>query len=305
MIPARRLVLFPALLFGVAAAAAQQPAARSKAWPIPDDCTILRDQAYGTHERNKLDLYVPKSDKPLPLMIWIHGGGWEAGSKAGWNPAWDLLRHGYALASINYRLSSQALFPAQIEDCQAAVRWLRSHAKEHNLDPDHFGAWGLSAGGHLVALLGTIDDKSFPAPEGAKPCSCGVQCVCDWFGPTDFLNWGTVTADNPLANRPSAVSRLFGGTVPEKKELARQASPVTYVCKKSVPFLIYHGDKDPLVPLQQSEELNDALKKAGVDSTLHVIKDNGHGGPGFTAPEVVKEEEQFFDKYLKAKTASH
>jgi acetyl esterase/lipase len=270
---------------------------------VPDGAKVERDLEYGPHGvGNRLDLYLPeKADEPRPLVIWVHGGGWEGGSKNGGGPSLDLLRKGYAVASINYRLSKDAVFPAQIEDCQAAVRWLRSHAKEYNLDPDHFGAWGMSAGGHLVALLGTSDDATFPVRVAGQQCSCGVQAVCDWFGPADFLHWGTLTVDNPLAQRPSAISRLFGGTVPEKQDLARKASPVTHVSKTSAPFLILHGDKDPIVPLQQSEELNELLKKAGVDSTLHVIKGNGHGGAGFMAAEVLQEEEAFFGKYLKAK----
>ena len=231
-------------------APAQQPVRKPR---IPEDCTVDKDLAYGPHERNKLDLYIPKHDGPLPLVIWVHGGGWEAGSKNGAGPSLDLLGKGYAVAAINYRLSKQAVFPAQIDDCREAVRWLRAHAKERGLDPDHFGAWGASAGGHLVALLGTADESAF-ADAGPKKFSCGVQAVCDWFGPTDFLHWGTITVNNPLARRPSAISRLFGGTVPEKQTLAKKASPVCYVGKTSAPFLIFHGDKDPLVPLQQSEE---------------------------------------------------
>jgi acetyl esterase/lipase len=307
----KRVILLPALLVAVAVAPAQQPPQQPaqesvvprflRPPPIPEECKVLKDLAYGEHERNKLDLYIPKSDAALPLIIWVHGGGWENGSKFGGGPSLDLLRKGYAVASINYRLSGHAVFPAQIEDCQAAVRWLRSHAKEYNLDPDHFGAWGASAGGHLVALLGTCDDSTFPVEKSEKNCSCGVQAVCDWFGPADFLHWGTITVDSPLANRPSQISRLFGGTVPQKLDLAKQASPVAHVSKNSAPFLIYHGDKDPVVPLQQGEALHEALKKAGVDSTLHVVKGGGHGRPGFDAPEVLQEEEAFFGKYLKAK----
>ena len=117
----------------------------------------LRDLAYvsGGHARQKLDLYLPKSDGPLPLVIWIHGGGWRQGTKGGNLPALRLARRGYAVASLDYRLSGDAKFPAQIEDCKAAVRWLRAHVKKYNLNPDRFGAWGSSAGGHLVALLGT------------------------------------------------------------------------------------------------------------------------------------------------------
>jgi acetyl esterase/lipase len=300
----KRLLIPSALLVVVAVVSAQQPAqTRARPSPIPEDCKVLKDLAYGEHERNKLDLYVPKSDTPLPLVIWVHGGGWEGGSKNGAGPSLDLLRKGYAVASINYRLSRHAVFPAQIEDCQDAVRWLRSNAKEYNLDPEHFGAWGASAGGHLVALLGTTDDAAFPTRVAGKQCSCGVQAVCDWFGPSDFLHWGKLSLENPGTPAANPITRLLGGGVVEKQDLARRASPITYVSKTSAPFLILHGEKDGLVPLQQGESLYEALKKAGVDSTLHVIKGNGHGGAGFMAPDVLQEEEAFFGKYLKPKAA--
>jgi acetyl esterase/lipase len=304
----KRLLLVSAL-FATAAAVAQDPAPPPKAElrrrpsPIPEGCKVLRDLSYGPHDRNKLDLYVPKSDAPLPLVIWVHGGGWEGGSKNGGGPSLDLLRKGYAVASINYRLSWQDRFPAQIQDCKAAVRWLRANAKEYNLDADHFGAWGASAGGHLVALLGTTPDECFLDGDGKPHCSALVQAVCDWFGPTDFLHWGSYTIDDPIARRPSAISRLLGGVVPDKMELAKKASPVCYVGKSSAPFLIAHGDKDPVVPLQQSEDLNEALKKAGVESSLRVIKGNGHGGAGFMAADLLADEDAFFAKYLKQKAA--
>src|SRR4029077_7199543 len=126
----------------------------------------------------KLDLYLPKSaDGPLPLVVWVHGGAWRAGSKEQ-TPALFLLTRGYAVASINYRLSQHARFPAQIEDCKAAIRWLRAHAEEYNLAPDHFGAWGASAGGPLVALLGTSGDvKELEGHEGPPDESSRVQAV--------------------------------------------------------------------------------------------------------------------------------
>lgn len=299
-------VLLVTVAMALTIASAQQPD-QSKAQPkaatgasrIPEGATVLKDVAYGTHERQKLDLIVPKSDKPLPLIVWVHGGGWEAGSKNGGNPAIPFLSKGYAVASINYRLSQHAIFPAQIVDCKEAIRHLRSIAKANNLDPDRFGAWGASAGGHLVALLGTTDEKSFDVGPESKKFSSGVQCVCDWFGPTDFLHWGASTVNNPGDGRPNAITRLLGGPVVEKQDLAKRASPVSYCSRTSVPFLIVHGDKDNIVPLQQSEVLNDALKKCGVDSELVVIPGNGHGGTGFSAKKLADEIERFFAKHLK------
>ncbi len=161
-----------------------------------------KDLEYGPHGvGNRLDLYLPpKADAPTPLVIWIHGGGWEAGNKDN-PPGLGLLKKGYALASINYRLSQEAKFPAQIEDCKAAIRFLRANAKKYNLDPDHFGVWGASAGGHLVALLGTTGGvKELEGDGPNKEESSAVQAVVDWFGPTDMLQM-KAQAGRPTSNR--------------------------------------------------------------------------------------------------------
>ena len=201
------------------------------------------------------------------------------------------------MASINYRLSQHAVFPAQIEDCKAAIRWLRANAAKYHLDPDHIGVWGASAGGHLVALLGTTGGvKELEGTGGNLDQSSRVQCVVDWFGPTDMATMGR-QADKP----GTPVAQLIGGPVQENQEKARKASPLTYVSKDSAPFLIMHGDKDNMVPLQQSEVLAEALKKAGVEVKLQVVKGNGHGGPGFNSPENRKLIEDFFAKHLKRK----
>src|SRR5688572_31627028 len=153
----RYRILTPLAVVGfalaVGTAAGQQP--KAKGPNLPAGTKAEKDIAYGDHERQKLDVFVPKADKPLPLVMWVHGGGWEGGSKDGGNPAVGMLYRGYAVAAINYRLSKHAVFPAQIHDVKAAVRFLRSNAKTYNLDPDRFGAAGASAGGHLVVLLGT------------------------------------------------------------------------------------------------------------------------------------------------------
>ncbi len=269
---------------------------RPKQPGLPPGVRVLRDLQYveGGHERNRLDLYLPeKAEGPLPLVVWIHGGAWWAGSKEGC-PAVPLATKGYAVASINYRLSQHALFPAQIEDCKAAIRWLRANAAKYRLDPDHIGVWGSSAGGHLVAMLGTTGNvKELEGEGGNLDQSSRVQCVVDWFGPTDMATMGK-QADNP----GTPVAKLIGGPVQEKKEMARNASPLTYVSKDSAPFLIMHGDQDNTVPLDQSEVLAKALKKAGVEVDLVIVKGNGHGGPGFNTVENRKLIEDFFAKHL-------
>src|SRR5262249_32279005 len=149
-------------------------------------------------------------------------------------PALGLLSKGYAVASINYRLSQHAVYPAQIEDCKAAVRFLRANAKKYNLDPDHFGVWGASAGGHLVALLGTTGGgKELEGDGGNKEVSSKVQAVVNWFGPTDLTKMGG-SHDNP----DSPEAKLLGGPVQENKDKAAKANPITYVAKDAAPFLI-------------------------------------------------------------------
>jgi len=264
---------------------------------LPADAQILRDLEYvaGGHVRNKLDLYLPaKADRPLPVIVWIHGGGWANGSKEGC-PAVRFVGKGYAVASINYRFSQHALFPAQIEDCKAAIRWLRANAAKYKLDSGHVGVWGPSAGGHLVALLGTTGNaKELEGHGGNRDQSSRVQCVVDWFGPTDFAKIGG-WQDKP----GSPIAMLLGGPARDRQELAAKANPITYIDKGAAPFLIMHGEEDKGVPMIQSELLDEALRKAGVESTLVRIAKNGHGGPGFTTPESWKRIEEFFDKHLK------
>lgn len=288
-----RTIATLALLFSPVVAQAQAP----KGPKLPAGVTAERDLAYGDHERNKLDLYVPKADKPLPLVIWVHGGAWEAGDKSGGNPALSLLRHGYAVASVNYRFSKHAPFPAQSADVRAAVRYLRANAKKYNLHPDQFGAWGASAGGHLVALLAVgADVKELDGKNTSHPkVSSAVQAVIDWFGPTDMA------ALSPAGARPNAVTRLLGGDSKEKADVYKLASPLTYakVGKAGAPLLILQGDKDPLVPLSQSQKLTDAYKKAGGDVELVVFPGAGHGGKEFTSAEQQAKALAFFDKNLK------
>ncbi len=261
------------------------------------DGKILRDLAYVSngHPRHKLDLYLPKNPANAPLIVWIHGGAWQQGDKER-TPAQIFVEEGYAVASINYRLSQHAVFPAQIIDCKTAIRWLRVHAKEYGYNPDRIAVWGSSAGGHLVALLGTSGDvKEFDTGENLG-VSSRVQAVVDFFGPTDFTQMSrfpsTIKHDAP----DSPESKLIGGAVPDNKAKAARANPVTYVTPDDPPFLIMHGDKDNTVPLNQSELLDAALKKAGVDVTFHVVKGAGHG---FGGPEINEKVRQFLAKHLR------
>ena len=281
-----RLLLhtFFALFITVSVASAQAK--------LPEGVTVEKDLAYGDHEREKLDLYVPKGDGPFPLALWVHGGGWTGGSKEG-NPFMHMLAKGYAVASTNYRFSQQAIFPAQIYDVKGAVRFLRANAKKYKLDPDHFGVGGASAGGHLVALLGTSGNvKELEGDVGNKGVSSRVQCVVDIFGPTDLAKL------SPATDAKSPINKLLGGSTEEKKELAALANPITHIDKDCPPFLILHGDSDKLVLLSQSEMLQEALTKAKIPSELIVVKGAGHDGKVAGGENAVKIA-AFFDKHLK------
>ncbi len=240
-----------------------------------------------------LDLYLPKDAvKPMPVVVWVHGGGWRAGSKENVGIILPMLPSGIAVASINYRLSQEAVFPAQIYDCKAAVRWVRAHAADYGLNPDKIGAGGDSAGGHLAALLGTTaGNHDLEGDEGNPGVSSQVQAVVDFYGPTNFV----VSKENPVsvnADTNSMVTGLLGGTDPEK---AKAASPLYYVTAQACPFYIVHGDHDLTVPLQHSIDLNAALQKAGVASTLYVIKGGGHG---YNDPTSTQAMVDFFRHYL-------
>jgi acetyl esterase/lipase len=266
---------------------------------------VLRDIEYvpGGHQRQKLDLYLPKVDenRPVvkdkrPLIVWVHGGAWLAGSKEGC-PAVGFVADGYAVASINYRLSQHAIFPAQIQDCKAAIRWLRANADTHGIDPNRFGVWGASAGGHLVALLGTAGDvNDFDVGPNAG-VSSRVQAVCDFFGPTDFARMSDFPGMEDHDAPDSPESKLIGGPVQENKDRVQRANPITYVTKDDPPFLIVHGDADPIVPYNQSVLLRDALDHAGVKVTLYTVQGGGHGG--FKDPQVDVLVKEFFQKHLQ------
>jgi acetyl esterase/lipase len=220
-----------------------------------------------------------------------------AGSKDGPSPALRFTANGYAVAQVGYRLSQEAKFPAQIYDCKAAVRWLRANAAKYNLDPKKFIAWGGSAGGHLVALLGTsggvaeLEGNVNDLKESSR-----VQAVVDWFGPTDFLHIGDTESDLQHNAPDSPESKLIGGPLLENKDKAAKASPITYVSKDAPPFLIMHGDHDRTVPFNQSELLYAALKKAGVDVTFVPMKGAGHG---FGGPEAIAPVQDFLKRCLK------
>lgn len=262
----------------------------------PPGTTVIKDIVYSVHDEVelKLDLYRPEMlpEETLPVVIWIHGGGWLNGSKDRC-PAAFLANHGFAVVSVGYRLTDVAQWPGQIDDCSAAVRWVRENAGEYQLNHAAVGAWGSSAGGHLAALMGTRPGKDEKA--------IMLQAVCDWFGPTDLLTMPpNVVSENRTYEQVSQSNgaKLLGTPVPDAPELAKDASALYHVSADDPPFLIVHGSEDPGVPVSQSTRFHEALRSKGVDSTLLIISGAGHGGAEFKTEEVNRQIVSFFQTYL-------
>lgn len=274
--------------------------------PVPAGVEAKLDLPYAETDnpRQKLDLYLPKlrkTEKPLPVIVFIHGGGWRGGDKAGGigNVGRYVASGEYAGVSVGYRLTNEAQWPAQIHDCKAAIRWVKAHASEYGLDASKIAVWGTSAGGHLVSMLGTSGDvKELEGTLGKHlDQDSKVTCVVNFFGPENFLT---------MVRQPSTIDRtqgkdypealLLGGPVPEREAVAKEASPVTHVSAGDAAFFTAHGTKDPLVPYAQGEEIHAALTKAGVPSILQEMTDGGHGFRSEVLDERLK---QFFDLHLR------
>lgn len=255
----------------------------------------------------RLDIYFPeqKPKEPLPLIVHIHGGGWMGGSKYPCDVR-RMTAQGYVVASVEYRFSQVAKFPAQIQDCQAAIRWLRANAQRYHINPGKVGVIGGSAGGHLSALVGVSGGKkAFAAIGGNEEQSDAVQCVCDIFGPKNFASVMVQAATDKNVknifkfNTPSdPYSELIGAKLSDKEKTSA-VSPIAYVDKNSPPFLILHGTHDDLVPYAQSEEFEAAMKKNGATVWLQKFPGAGHGGASFGKPQVILLMKNFFDKHLK------
>lgn len=259
---------------------AQAPNQAAESFKLPAGVQSELDIAYASKSpAQKLDLYLPPGEAaaPRPAIVVVHGGGWRGGDKqrGQWAriPA-QYASDGYVAVSVNYRLTGEAPWPAQIEDVKAAVRWLRAHADKHAVDVNRIGAYGNSAGAHLVSLLGLV--KQSDGLEGNGPHqeqSSMVQAVCASATPTDFLNWrepGVV---------PERLGRTFlAGPSDTLRDRARQASPITYARGDAPPFLLIHGTADETVPIGQSDRFAKALRTAGAEQVRYMIFDNeSHG----------------------------
>ena len=234
----------------------------------------------------ELDLYLPpESDGPVPVVVFLHGGGWRLGSRHLVGPAYlgasptpfeRVAQAGIAVASIDYRLSGEATWPAQLHDAKAAVRFVRARAADLGVDPDRIAAWGESAGGHLAGLLGlTGDDATLEGEGGIVGTSSRVSAVVSWYAPSDLAAIATDTGADP-ANPRTREAQLLGAPAAEVPELAAQASPVSHVSADAPPFLLLHGRADRMVPCVQSERLYAALLEAGVEVEFDAYEDADH-----------------------------
>lgn len=278
-------------------------AATADQTPSTTVSTTPRDIIYtqqGTPEHMNL-VTCAASASPAPAVICIHGGGWTYGSRADMDAALAFLQaQGYVGCSIDYRLAPADKFPAQIEDCKCAVRYLRAHASELNIDPRHIGVIGLSAGAHLALLLGmTPNVAKFEGTGGWAGQSSAVQCVVDMEGPTDFRGVFEGAISPQMRQLGEAV---FGAPLENHRQDIIDASPMTYVKSGEPPMLIMHGDQDTLVPLSQSQELCDKLKADGDDVTLKILPGVSHGGlDHFASPENIEITKEFLARTLKAR----
>jgi acetyl esterase/lipase len=279
-------------LAGLTALAATLPAAAQR--PFKTELDVVYSKP---GERVlKLDLARPALGKgPFPCVVCLHGGGWRLGNKRdlrGWTEF--LASRGYVAASVGYRLAPDATFPAQIEDGKTAVRFLRSNADKYGIDKDRFAALGYSAGGHLACLLGLADEKCGFEGTECPDESSRVQAVVDYFGPTDLAGF----AKDASAQR-GMLGPLIGAKYSEKPEAHDRASPIKYASRAAPPFLIFHGTKDGIVPIEQSRQLADRLKELGVSYRLVEVPDEGHGWSGRASAITTEETIQFLDAKLK------
>ncbi|MEZ5399477.1 MAG: alpha/beta hydrolase [Bryobacteraceae bacterium] len=268
---------------------------------IPPGVEVKKDLVYaryGSREMH-LDLYLPASGTSRPAVVYIHGGGWRNGSKNAFSrQAAHMAGRGFVGASIEYRLSGEATWPAAMHDAKAAVRWMRANAKAYGIDPKRIGAAGGSAGGHLVGMLGvTAGRTDLEGAGGSAGESSEVIAVAAFNPAVDLVSFGK----SAPGNASNSVSAFLGGTFAERPAVWELATPITHVSAKSARFLFLHGDADTTVPIQQSIDMMEKLKASGVEAELMTAPGAVHGffnRPPWFAP-TLERMEQFFEKTLK------
>ena len=243
-----------------------------------------RNIEYGRVEGHvlKLDLYLPQENTTPPLIVWVHGGAWRGGSKDGM-PLKSMVERGWAVASVDYRLTPVAPFPAQIHDIKAAIRFLRAQAQHYRYLSDKIIIAGASAGGHLAALVGTTNDH--PTLEGSvgdyPEESSSVQGILDFYGASNLTTILNQSTPHGLGVRIPALQLLLGGQPEDRVPVARLASPVYHVDSKDPPLMLIHGDQDPQMPINQAHELQGAYQREELPVEFEVIHGAAHGGAEF------------------------
>lgn len=261
--------------------------------------------ANDTVKRHLLDIYLPPDAAAnTPLIVWVHGGAWMLNDKyadMGYmkNTIKGFIDGGYALASIDYRYSTEAIFPAQIQDCNEALEYLYQHAEQYKIDKNRIALIGFSAGGHLASLAALSNNNTVPEfYENAAKTHFKIKCVLDYYGPSDLVAIGS-SPDTSINNARNPLSILLGALPLQRPDLARRASPVTYVDKNDPPFLIVQGEKDQSVPNTQSILLSSWLSLAGVKNQLIIVPNAPHYGEMFDVEDVRKNVFSFLSMYLK------
>lgn len=276
--------------------------------------TTEKDIVYATAggEKLMLDIARPSKPGPHPVLVGFHGGAWKYGSRKDLSrPVGTLLdfgatgprslietiaESGYVVVSVGYRLAPAHKWPAPLEDAKTAIRFLRANATKYDIDPEQVGAFGFSAGGHIVSLLGTVGkDAGFEGTLYPEQSSA-VKCVVDYFGPTDMTLYTEAVGIEKAYMVP-----FLGAKFADKPDLYKQASPINYVSKDASPFLIVHGTADLIVPIIHSERFLDKLNDAKVPARMISVKGKGHGWEGQPAIDCRNESIKFFDGYLKGK----
>jgi acetyl esterase/lipase len=239
-----------------------------------------------------LDLHIPVGAGPHPVLVWVHGGGWQGGSRA-MGHAIELAQHGFAVAAPQYRLSGEARYPSQVHDLRGAVRWLRANAVRFRLDPKHIAGWGASAGAFLIAEVALTDDEGDVG--GNLDQSSRLQAVVAFFIPSDLLAMASPSGDAPS---DAMATSFLGYKVRDRPDDARQATPIAHVRRDAPPFLLLHGDADPLVPVSQSQAFHQALSATGAQSTLLVLPGAIHEDPAFWSDQTLSEVRRFLEANL-------
>jgi acetyl esterase/lipase len=276
---------------------------------LPEGTQVQLDIPYAsdTLKKHTLDLYVPKHIRnPLPIVVWIHGGGWKGGDKFGHMEKMKstlkaILDNGFAVASITYRFSTTDIFPAQIQDCNQALNYLYDNAIKYNLDKSKIAVMGFSAGGHLASLIGTSNNNAVDGfyYKNQKP-HFKIRGVVDFYGPSDFIaRIGSMPLDE--GENKTTSTGLLGAQPLTRPDLAKFASPTTYIDKADPPFLIFHGDKDTTVPIVLSKLLDSYLKLAKVQSEFVIVQGGQHGGELFSSEEIKSKILAFLNAHLNQK----